>query len=63
MVGLLFFSKRKHNCIERLQLVVEMLLYNLCLAALAIGFVAHDLLRLILYIGIFHFVGSIIGIC
>lgn len=47
VVRLFFFSKRKHDRIERLEHVVQVFLEDLRLVALAVGLVAHDLLRLV----------------
>ena len=58
IVGLFFLSKRKHNRVKRIELVVEVSLYDLCLATLSPGLVDHDLLRLVLHNGILSFVGS-----
>lgn len=61
VVRLFFFSPREHDRVERLELVVHVFLEDLRLGALAVGLVAHDLLRLVNN-GIVILVGSAIGL-
>ena len=62
IIRLFFFSIREHNSVEWFEFVVQMFLYDLRLGALAVRFVAHDLLRLVLHMLLLRFFCSNRGI-